>query len=175
MADGLKLSKKYGVNPTIPVCYWCGKEKNQINLMGKVLDKDKNEIEMPRKCVMDIEPCDDCMKARNEAWKKGAVIIYEMSRSPFSDYSDRKKAKYIHDVNRLSGLPVDVNYTGRMVGISKEAMRTLMENFNEETRQDIEFQMTSDTPKLMFTKDVFSAIFNNVLGGEEHEDTEGNT
>lgn len=32
--SGIKLSPKYGVNPTIPVCFWCGKEKNEIALMG---------------------------------------------------------------------------------------------------------------------------------------------
>lgn len=24
----ITLSPKYGVNPTIPVCFWCGEEKN---------------------------------------------------------------------------------------------------------------------------------------------------
>ena len=36
--SGIKISPKYGVNPTIPVCFWCGKQKNEIALMGHMKD-----------------------------------------------------------------------------------------------------------------------------------------
>ena len=32
--DSILLSPKHGVNPTIPVCFWCGREKNEVALMG---------------------------------------------------------------------------------------------------------------------------------------------
>lgn len=61
----IELSPKYGVNPTIPVCFWCGKEKNEIALMGRVRKKDTrntaygtrstrvvdNDVEMPMHIV----------------------------------------------------------------------------------------------------------------------------
>lgn len=33
--SSIKVSPKYGVNPTIPVCFFCGKPKNEIALMGE--------------------------------------------------------------------------------------------------------------------------------------------
>lgn len=57
----LKLSKKYGANPTIPVCYWCGKEKDEIVLLGKI-GKGKEDIEAPKNMVMNYDPCDECQK-----------------------------------------------------------------------------------------------------------------
>jgi hypothetical protein len=44
------------VNPTIPVCFWCGKEKNEIALLGRL----KGDAEAPRNIVLDYEPCDEC-------------------------------------------------------------------------------------------------------------------
>ena len=29
---GIKLSPKHGLNPTIPVCFWCGEERNEVAL-----------------------------------------------------------------------------------------------------------------------------------------------
>lgn len=67
MSKGIEVSPKYGVNPTIPVCFWCGKEKNELVLMGRVREKDRNgkavrnsDVEMPMHVVVDYEPCDEC-------------------------------------------------------------------------------------------------------------------
>ena len=59
MSDSIKLSPKYGVNPTIPCCFFCGKEKNEIALLGKVGKRDE-DIEAPMHMVIDYEPCDEC-------------------------------------------------------------------------------------------------------------------
>ena len=40
MSRNIILSPKYGVNPTIPVCFWCGEQKPEIALMGRVYEKD---------------------------------------------------------------------------------------------------------------------------------------
>ena len=61
MGNSIRLSPKYGVNPTIPVCFWCGEEKNEIALMGHIGDGRKHEdFEAPRYAVIDYEPCDKC-------------------------------------------------------------------------------------------------------------------
>lgn len=61
--NGIKLSPKYGVNPTIPVCFWCGREKNEIALMGHIGDGRKHEdFKMPMHAVIDYEPCEHCME-----------------------------------------------------------------------------------------------------------------
>ena len=59
MGKGIRLSKKYGVNPAIPVCFFCGKEKNQLILAGRLGVKDE---EAPKHKVWDMEPCDECKK-----------------------------------------------------------------------------------------------------------------
>lgn len=60
--DEIKLSKKYGVNPTMCKCFFCGEVKH-IALMGHIGDYRKHEdIEAPHECIMDYEPCDSCTK-----------------------------------------------------------------------------------------------------------------
>ena len=54
--SGIKISPKYGVNPTIPVCFWCGKQKNEIALMGRMT----GDIEAPKNMVLDYVPCEEC-------------------------------------------------------------------------------------------------------------------
>ena len=67
MSKSIRLSPAHGVNPTIPVCFWCGNEKNEVALMGKL----PNDAEAPRNAIIDYEPCDAC-KARME---KGITLI----------------------------------------------------------------------------------------------------
>lgn len=56
MSKGIKISPKHGLNPTIPVCFWCGKQKNEIALMGRMTD----DIEAPKNMVLDYVPCEEC-------------------------------------------------------------------------------------------------------------------
>ena len=72
----IKLSPKYGVNPTLPICFWCGKEKGEIALLGKL----KDDKEAPKNCVLDYEPCDECKKN----WSLGVALL-GTSRKPLND------------------------------------------------------------------------------------------
>ena len=36
MSKSIRLSKEHGVNPTIPICFWCEKDKNEIAMLGKL-------------------------------------------------------------------------------------------------------------------------------------------
>lgn len=82
MSNGIEISPNHGLNPTIPVCFWCGKEKNEIALLGRIREKTKNrfganvtkrgsDIEAPRRMVIDYEPCDDCKRM----WDSGIAVI----------------------------------------------------------------------------------------------------
>lgn len=71
---GIKLSPKYGVNPCIPICCWCGKEKNEIALLGKL----KGDAEAPRNAVVDYEPCEECQAKFN----LGVVLIEVTKNQP---------------------------------------------------------------------------------------------
>lgn len=88
MSKGIEISPKHGLNPTIPVCFWCGKEKNEIALLGRIREKTKNryganvtkrdsDIEAPRRMVIDYEPCDECQKM----WDRG-VVVFEAQEMP---------------------------------------------------------------------------------------------
>lgn len=52
--EGIVLSEKHGVNPSITICLLCGKDIG-IALFGKL----KNDEEAPKKCCIG-ELCDDC-------------------------------------------------------------------------------------------------------------------
>lgn len=57
--NDIRLSKKYGLNPTIPICFWCGKEKDEIALLGHI-GKRGEDIEAPTHMFLDYEPCGVC-------------------------------------------------------------------------------------------------------------------
>ena len=79
MAKNIPLSPKHGLNPTIPVCAWCGEQKNEIALMGKIGDRRKGEdLKAPMHCVLDYEPCDCC----KEQWSQGVAVLEATMRRP---------------------------------------------------------------------------------------------
>lgn len=74
MSNSIKISPKHGVNPTIPICFWCGEEKGEIALMGKL----KDDMEAPRNMVLDYEPCDKC----KERFALGVTLIGTTTHCP---------------------------------------------------------------------------------------------
>lgn len=56
MSKGIYLSPKHGVNPAIPLCYFCQQPKNEVILPGRM----KGDAEAPKNAVWDMEPCDEC-------------------------------------------------------------------------------------------------------------------
>lgn len=54
------LHPKYGLNPTMPVCFWCGEDKGEIALLGS-----KYKGEAPPKMVLDYVPCTKCQEAQD--------------------------------------------------------------------------------------------------------------
>lgn len=100
MSKGITLSPKHGVNPCIPTCFFCGQDKNEIALLGRIGGKEDREA--PRKAILDFEPCDECKKKFAEG-----VLIIEVTQTP----------TYI-------GMPIAENAypTGRYVVLKPEAM-----------------------------------------------------
>lgn len=62
----MRLHPEHGLNPCIPNCYCCNKEKNQIAFLG-----DKIKGEAPRSAVIDKEPCEEC----RGYMKQGIILI----------------------------------------------------------------------------------------------------
>lgn len=75
MSKSIKLSKEHGVNPTIPICFWCEKDKNEVVMLGKL----KNDAEAPKRMWIpgDYEPCDECKKQ----WENG-IVLFEAYKTP---------------------------------------------------------------------------------------------
>jgi hypothetical protein len=67
MSGSILLSEKHGVNPAVPICFFCGKEKNEIILAGKM----SGDKEAPRNCVWNMDPCEAC----EEYMKQGVILI----------------------------------------------------------------------------------------------------
>lgn len=75
MSKSIPLSPKHGLNPTIPVCFFCGQPRNEVALLGKIPAKkhtvntawgskstvvDDPDPEAPMHCIIDLEPCEKC-------------------------------------------------------------------------------------------------------------------
>lgn len=63
----IRLSEKHGVDPAIPLCYFCHEPKNEVILAGRL----RNDREAPRNTVWNMEPCDKC----KEYMAKGILLI----------------------------------------------------------------------------------------------------
>lgn len=113
----IRISEKHGVNPTIPVCFWCGKEKNEVALLGKL----KGDVEAPRNCILDYEPCDECKKN----WSLGVALL-GTSKKPLNETLPPIK-------NTSEGT---LYPTGQWLVVTKEAAKRF---FNEvATEEEIE-------------------------------------
>lgn len=74
MEKGIKISPKHGLNPCIPICVFCGKEKNEVALLGRL----KDDAEAPRSAVIDYQPCDEC----RANWSQGVALIRVTDKQP---------------------------------------------------------------------------------------------
>lgn len=92
MSNGIEISPKHGLNPTIPVCFWCGKEKNEIALLGRIREKTQrnSDIEAPRRMVIDYEPCDECKKM----WESGVAVLEAQETPTMSNQPEIQKGIY---------------------------------------------------------------------------------
>ena len=63
----MKISPKHGLNPTISVCFFCGRDKDEILVNGYL----KGDAEAPKRAVANYEPCEEC----KEKFKEGTLIV----------------------------------------------------------------------------------------------------
>lgn len=70
----IRLSPKHGVNPAIPVCFFCGENKNELILVGRL----PGDEEAPRRAVWNMEPCDKC----KGFMAQGVILISAKADSP---------------------------------------------------------------------------------------------
>ena len=93
MSKSIQISPKHGVNPTIPICFWCGREKNEIVLMGRIRKKDPvtgkavrgSDIEAPMRACLNSEPCEECQKVFSQGVLVVEVVDYDNGLFPVYD------------------------------------------------------------------------------------------
>jgi len=86
MSKGIEVSPKHGLNPTIPVCFFCGEDKNEIALLGRVRERNPEtgravrgtDLEAPMRMILDYEPCEKCA----EKFKTGVLLMGVIKYSP---------------------------------------------------------------------------------------------
>lgn len=65
--DRIILSPRHGVNPSLSLCFYCGREKNELVLPGRL----PGDAEAPRRAVWNMEPCAECA----EHMGRGVIMI----------------------------------------------------------------------------------------------------
>ena len=73
MAKSIRLSPKHGVNPSISVCFFCGKPKQELVLFGRL----KNDEKAPKEVLLDYEPCEACKEQFS-----GGIPILGVTETP---------------------------------------------------------------------------------------------
>ena len=92
--SGVVLSPKYGVNPSITTCFWCG-EATGIALMGRINPSKKRgkyaeDLEAPKYCFGGYDPCPKC----KENMALGTALM-EMEQEPqFDNQPEIQKGLY---------------------------------------------------------------------------------
>ena len=105
----MRLHKKYGLNPTITQCFFCGKDKNEIVLLGTAY---KNQA--PMHMIIDKEPCEECKKYmkmgimlvsvkdntnQENPYRTGkiAVITEQAAKKIFGDSIGKSRFAFVED------------------------------------------------------------------------------
>lgn len=67
----MRISSKHGLNPSINVCFFCGKDK-ELQLFGKL----KGDVKAPQRILTNYRPCKECA----DKFAKGRLVI-EVTRT----------------------------------------------------------------------------------------------
>ena len=73
--DGIRLHPKYGLNPSVGMCFWCGEDTGEILLYGNAV-----KGEAPMRSVASYAPCQSCASK----WEQGFVFL-EADTKPISE------------------------------------------------------------------------------------------
>lgn len=105
----LRLHPKYGVNPSVDVCFWCGEARGVV-LLGSNKGK-----EAPREMVTGYDPCSSC----KENMAQGITLV---EAAPSIRYPDRPE------------IQAGVVPTGRWLVVKEDALGRV---FNEDTVEQL--------------------------------------
>lgn len=137
----IELSPQYGLNMTIPICFFCNKEKNEIALFGRIRKVDTNgrtvrgsDVEAPRSAILDYEPCDDC-KAKMAL----GITLIGVTETP---YDNREPIQKCTDGTCLYP-------TGHWLVVSENFVKR---TFNADVQEKVLKERTCLTPQALIDK-----------------------
>lgn len=125
----IRLSNKHGLNPSINVCFFCGKDKELI-LNGRL----KGDAKAPHRVVANYIPCPEC----EEKMKLGVTVIEVTTRDTgalpiqrgawptgrWCVISHEAAARLFKGINNTKVLLEDVLYNKLVEGGNKNDERT---------------------------------------------------
>jgi len=71
----IRLHPKFRLNPTIPLCIYCGKERNEVAFLGAAYP-----AEAPMHMAIDPVPCDECAAMMTQGIALFGVVDEENRR-----------------------------------------------------------------------------------------------
>ena len=106
---GIILHQKYGLNATIPQCFICGKQKNEIAMLGASYKE-----EAPMHMCIDKVPCDECKKLTEQGillvvvkdntdhdnpYRTGQIVVIkeEAFKKIFNDKMPSKRIAFVEE------------------------------------------------------------------------------
>lgn len=69
-SEGIELSPKHGLNPSLDLCFWCG-EAMGVALVGRIRRNGESDAEAPHEMCTGLKPCPECAKK----WSTGVPLI----------------------------------------------------------------------------------------------------
>jgi len=72
----VKLHPEFGLNPTMPVCFWCSEETGEIVLLGNAF-----KGRAPRSMILSYDLCPKCEKSIN-----GQIHVIEVVPQPITKH-----------------------------------------------------------------------------------------
>lgn len=69
----IPISPQYGVNPGMSACFFCGSEKSELCLYGRL----KGDAKAPMHTLINYEPCEQCKKRF-----QGSVVMMAVTETP---------------------------------------------------------------------------------------------
>lgn len=101
----LRLSKEYGVNPSVETCTICGKEMSVVLFGTSYKDENGKTAEAPHKvCLGNI--CDDCKKVIED----GGIFFIEVRDGESGNNPYR---------------------TGRIIAVKESAVKNILKGYNK--------------------------------------------
>lgn len=76
----LSVSPKYGLNPTINVCAFCGKDK-ELLLLGRL----KGDVKAPPRIIANYTPCEECKQKMTKGRTVVEVVTYDTGALPIKE------------------------------------------------------------------------------------------